>query len=114
MPFCNGILRRFCRGLSSNTLYRIPLWMSSYSKKENQSDPFLRYNARGALQIFCYKDMMKETGYASIRCLKGRGFMELMEAIRARKSYRNEFYNTPVPRSDLREILEAGLADPSG
>ena len=32
--------------------------------------------------------------------------MELMEAIRARKSYRNEFYNTPVPRSDLREILE--------
>ena len=81
MPFYNGILRRFCRGFSSNTLYRIPLWMSSYSKKENQSDPFLRYNARGALQIFCYKDMMKETGYASIRCLKGRGFMELMEAI---------------------------------
>lgn len=40
--------------------------------------------------------------------------MELMEAIRARKSYRNEFYNTPVPRSDLREILEAGLAAPSG
>ena len=34
--------------------------------------------------------------------------MELMEAIRARKSYRNEFYNMPVPRSDLREILEAG------
>mgnify|MGYP002570617821 CR=1 FL=1 len=51
------------------------------AKPTHQSDPFLRYNARGALQIFCYKDMMKETGYASIRCLKGRGFMELMEAI---------------------------------
>lgn len=40
--------------------------------------------------------------------------MELMEAIRARKSYRNQFEDTPVPRNDLREILEAGVAAPSG
>lgn len=40
--------------------------------------------------------------------------MELMEAIRARKSYRNTFEPTPVPREDLREILEAGTLAPSG
>lgn len=40
--------------------------------------------------------------------------MELMEAIRARKSYRNVFEDAPVPRADLREILEAGIAAPSG
>ena len=40
--------------------------------------------------------------------------MELMEAIRARKRYRNQFEDTPVPRNDLREILEAGVAAPSG
>lgn len=46
--------------------------------------------------------------------IERRGFMELMEAIRARKSYRNQFEDTPVPRNDLREILEAGVAAPSG
>lgn len=40
--------------------------------------------------------------------------MELMEAIRARKSYRNLFTNAPVPRADLEEILEAGVLAPSG
>ena len=40
--------------------------------------------------------------------------MELMEAIRARKSYRGTFKSVPVPRRDMRDILEAGTAAPSG
>ena len=40
--------------------------------------------------------------------------METMEAIRERKSYRKEFKPEPVPQSDLKEILEAGVAAPSG
>lgn len=40
--------------------------------------------------------------------------MELMQAIRERKSYRGPFLDTPVPREDLREIVEAGLLAPSG
>lgn len=40
--------------------------------------------------------------------------MELMEAIRARRSYRGPFAPTPIPREDLRELLEAGVLAPSG
>ena len=40
--------------------------------------------------------------------------MELMEAIRARRSYRGPFAPTPIPREDLRELLEAGALAPSG
>ena len=40
--------------------------------------------------------------------------MELMETIRARKSYRGKFAPTPVPREAMRELLEAGGLAPSG
>ena len=40
--------------------------------------------------------------------------MNVLEAIKERKSYRDVFKKEPVPREDLREILEAGTAAPSG
>jgi nitroreductase len=40
--------------------------------------------------------------------------MELFEAIAGRHSYRGEFKNIPVPREDLRKIVEAGIMAPSG
>lgn len=40
--------------------------------------------------------------------------MEALQAIRQRKSYRGKFKADPVPREDLREILEAGFLAPSG
>lgn len=40
--------------------------------------------------------------------------METMQAVFGRKSYRGGFTGAPVPREDLREIMEAGLAAPSG
>lgn len=40
--------------------------------------------------------------------------MELMEAVRARTSYRNSFETTPVSREDMQELLEAGCCAPSG
>lgn len=39
--------------------------------------------------------------------------MNVLEAIKKRKSYRDVFKKEPVPREDLREILEAGTAAPS-
>ena len=40
--------------------------------------------------------------------------MELFETLAARCSYRGMYQKTPVPRSDLIKILEAGLSAPSG
>lgn len=40
--------------------------------------------------------------------------MTVLEAIKNRTSYRGEFKNTTIPREDLRKIMEAGLAAPSG
>ena len=40
--------------------------------------------------------------------------MTMLELIENRHSYRGEYENTPVPREDLRKIMEAGLAAPSG
>ena len=40
--------------------------------------------------------------------------MNTMEAIMRRHSYRGAYSPQPVPREDLRAILEAGLAAPSG
>lgn len=40
--------------------------------------------------------------------------METMQAIRNRKSYRSTFKSDPIPREDLREIIEAGFLAPSG
>ena len=40
--------------------------------------------------------------------------MNTIETILARRSYRGRFKADPVPREDLRAILEAGLAAPSG
>ena len=40
--------------------------------------------------------------------------MDFFEAITKRYSYRGPYKNTPVPREDLKKILEAGLAAPSG
>lgn len=40
--------------------------------------------------------------------------MNTMEAIFARTSYRGPYTNAPVSREDLKAILEAGLAAPSG
>jgi nitroreductase len=40
--------------------------------------------------------------------------MDVLEAIKSRASYRGLFQNTPVSRADLKTIMEAGLAAPSG
>jgi nitroreductase len=40
--------------------------------------------------------------------------MDLFEAIAARHSYRGAFTDAPVPRDDLKKIVGAGLAAPSG
>ena len=37
-----------------------------------------------------------------------------LETIRSRTSYRGEFQNTVIPKSDLIKIMEAGLSAPSG
>ncbi|MDR2729350.1 MAG: nitroreductase family protein [Treponema sp.] len=43
-----------------------------------------------------------------------RQFMDVIEIINKRYSYRGAYKNIPVPREDLKKILEAGLAAPSG
>lgn len=40
--------------------------------------------------------------------------MDLFEAIANRRSYRGLYQNTPVPREDLKKMMEAALAAPSG
>ena len=40
--------------------------------------------------------------------------MDTFDAIKNRYSYRGLYKTTPVPREDLKKILEAGLAAPSG
>lgn len=40
--------------------------------------------------------------------------MDVFEAITLRHSYRGKYRPDPVPREDLRKIMEAGLAAPSG
>lgn len=40
--------------------------------------------------------------------------MDLFEAIAKRRSYREGFKPTPVPREDLKKIVQAGLDAPSG
>jgi len=40
--------------------------------------------------------------------------MDLFEAIAARHSYRGSFTDAPVPRDDLRKIVQAGVQAPSG
>jgi len=40
--------------------------------------------------------------------------MDVFEAIAKRHSYRGSFEDRPVPREDLRRIVEAGLLAPSG
>ena len=40
--------------------------------------------------------------------------MNTLETIFARRSYRGKYKNIPVPEADLRTIMEAGLAAPSG
>ncbi len=40
--------------------------------------------------------------------------MDLFDAIRGRFSYRGLFAKTPVPREDLKKIVDAGLMAPSG
>ena len=40
--------------------------------------------------------------------------MTLFEAVKERYSYRGEFKSSPVSREDIRKILDAGLAAPSG
>ena len=40
--------------------------------------------------------------------------MELMDAIRARASYRQPFSDQPVPRAEREEMVEAGYLAPSG
>ncbi|MCI9552792.1 MAG: nitroreductase [Acutalibacter sp.] len=40
--------------------------------------------------------------------------MNILELIQNRRSYRGRYEAAPVPREDLRRIMEAGLAAPSG
>ena len=40
--------------------------------------------------------------------------METMQAIKERKSYRGAFKQDPIPREELRELVEAGFLAPSG
>ena len=45
---------------------------------------------------------------------KGDVGMNVLDAIRSRHSYRGKYKPTPVPRSDLETIMQAGLDAPSG
>ena len=40
--------------------------------------------------------------------------MNTLETIRSRHSYRGKYLSTPVPREDLKTIMQAGLDAPSG
>lgn len=40
--------------------------------------------------------------------------MDILSVINDRSSYRGKYEDAPVPREDLKKILEAGLAAPSG
>lgn len=40
--------------------------------------------------------------------------MDFFEAVKARASYRGKYADEPVSREDLKKIMEAGLAAPSG
>ena len=40
--------------------------------------------------------------------------MNIFQIINSRRSYRGKYKPVPVPREDLRKIMEAGLAAPSG
>jgi nitroreductase len=40
--------------------------------------------------------------------------MIVLDAIKSRTSYRGNYKNTKIPRSDLIKIMEAGLSAPSG
>jgi nitroreductase len=40
--------------------------------------------------------------------------MDIFEAIAKRHSYRGAYLNTPVPKEDLRKIVQAGIQAPSG
>lgn len=40
--------------------------------------------------------------------------MNIFDIINSRRSYRGTYKSAPVPREDLRKIMEAGLAAPSG
>ena len=40
--------------------------------------------------------------------------MDTMDTILSRRSYRGKYLPQPVPREDLKKIMEAGLAAPSG
>ena len=40
--------------------------------------------------------------------------MNILDAINNRRSYRGEYENIPVPKEDLIQIMQAGLAAPSG
>ncbi|MCM1181273.1 MAG: nitroreductase family protein, partial [Clostridium sp.] len=40
--------------------------------------------------------------------------MDILDTIRSRTSYRGKYKNTPVPKTDLVKILEAGTYAPSG
>jgi len=40
--------------------------------------------------------------------------MDALDAINKRYSFRGTYKNTPVPRDDLKKIIEAGIAAPSG
>lgn len=40
--------------------------------------------------------------------------MDMLELIHNRTSYRGRYLDEPVPREDLRKIMEAGLSAPSG
>jgi len=38
----------------------------------------------------------------------------MIDVIISRSSYRGTYKNTSIPREDLKQIMEAGLAAPSG
>jgi nitroreductase len=40
--------------------------------------------------------------------------MDVFEAVGKRYSYRGEFFDKPIPREDLRKIVQAGIQAPSG
>lgn len=40
--------------------------------------------------------------------------MDVFEAIQKRHSYRGPFQQTPIPKEDLRQIVQAGIQAPSG
>ena len=81
--------------------------------KENIASAKTIMNNGGVLENEIVVEGITEQRYW-IDLNEGGCTMNTLDAIRSRCSYRGAYESKPVPRDDLRTILEAGLAAPSG